>query len=157
MPKASDQQQYRKAKVTDENREEARLLKALWDVKIHETQEIFGERYEIGGQSAVGQFLRGEVPLSLKAARGFAKGLKCEIADFSPRLSRLASDIGLVAGAPETDLTRLQRDELQLVQLFRGISVEQRDELLQAANNLYSAKHPGPSKANPFGKAPPKE
>lgn len=80
----------RKAIVTDEHREEARRLRDIWDSTQHETQAVFGERYGIGNQSSVGQFLTGKVPLSMKAAQGFATGLKCDIKDFSPRIARQA-------------------------------------------------------------------
>ena len=73
-------------------KEEARRLKEIWDAADparRGTQAEFGEAHLIGNQSAVGQFLRGETPLSLKAAKGFAKGLACKIADFSPRLAEL--------------------------------------------------------------------
>ncbi|MHB8947538.1 MAG: hypothetical protein ACYC4S_00555 [Rhodoferax sp.] len=72
--------------------EESRLLSAIWygtPAKDRGSQAVFGEKLEIGNQSAVGQFLRGESPLSLKAAKGFAKGLGCRIAEFSPRLAEL--------------------------------------------------------------------
>ncbi len=72
--------------------EESRLLSALWHdmpEKDRGSQAVFGEKQEIGNQSAVGQFLRGESPLSLKAAKGFAKGLGCKVSDFSPRLAEL--------------------------------------------------------------------
>ena len=73
---------------------EARLLFAIWQ-SVDETkrgkQATFGETHGIGGQSAVGQFLRGDAPLSLKAAKGFAEGLGCQISDFSPRLAALAT------------------------------------------------------------------
>jgi hypothetical protein len=81
----------KKSKVTTENKEEARLLLSIWKSKEHESQDVFGEIYKIGNQSAVSQFLRGEAPLSLKAAKGFAKGLGCRISDFSPRLAELAT------------------------------------------------------------------
>jgi hypothetical protein len=77
----------KKAKVTQTTFEEAQALRALWESTKHPSQAVFGEVYGIGNQSAVGQFLRGAVPLSLKAAQGFAKGLNCSIADFSPRLA----------------------------------------------------------------------
>lgn len=77
----------KKAKVTQTTLEEAQALRALWESTEHPSQAVFGDVYGIGNQSAVGQFLRGAVPLSLKAAQGFAKGLKCSIADFSPRLA----------------------------------------------------------------------
>jgi hypothetical protein len=79
----------RKAKITAETQQEALRLKQLWDTRSHPSQAEFGETYKIGNQSAVGQFLRGEVPLSLNAARGFALGLGCQIGEFSPRLAAL--------------------------------------------------------------------
>lgn len=73
---------------------ESAALKAIWDAcnpKDRRTQAEFGELHGVGNQSAVGQFLRGKIPLSLKAAKGFAKGLNCLVADFSPRLAELES------------------------------------------------------------------
>ena len=82
----------RNAKVTEETRSEAAKLKALWDARKERlSQTVFGEVYQVGSQSAVTQFLNGHTPLSLKAARGFAKGLGCKIADFSPRLAEFDS------------------------------------------------------------------
>lgn len=144
----------RKAKVTEEHKKEAALLTEIWETRTHETQVLFGERYGIGGQSAVGQFLRGEVPLSLKAARGFARGLQCQISEFSPRLAKEAMSLGLVAGGDETDLTKLNRDEMQLVQLFRGLNSDQRHALQIEANKKYNENRPGASPANPFPNAP---
>jgi hypothetical protein len=73
--------------------EEARLLRAIWDAtpkRERDNQAQFGKKFQIGTQSAVGSFLRGESTISSKAARGFAAGLKCAIADFSPRLAKEA-------------------------------------------------------------------
>lgn len=83
----------RKAKITSEHLNEARRLREIWDATPHESQAEFGEKYGIGNQSSVGQFLLGRVPLSLKAAAGFAKGLQCEIADFSPRLDEMGKSL----------------------------------------------------------------
>lgn len=88
----------KRGKVTDENREESRLLKKIWEStyedrkkhKLH-TQGAFGAEYEIGGQAVVGFFLNGHTAISLKAAKGFAKGLGCQVSDFSPRLAALES------------------------------------------------------------------
>jgi hypothetical protein len=79
----------RKAKISAINKEEAAKLRALWESRSHPSQAEFGQAYDIGNQSAVGQFLRGETPLSLNAARGFARGLGCQIGDFSPRLAAM--------------------------------------------------------------------
>jgi transcriptional regulator with XRE-family HTH domain len=91
---AMSEQSTRRGKVTPENETEAELLRALWEATYEErrasgvhSQGAFGERYGIGNQAAVGFFLAGKTALSLKAARGFAEGLGCSIADFSPRLA----------------------------------------------------------------------
>jgi hypothetical protein len=78
----------KKAIVTDEHRKEAEFLRKIWrERKPKMSQEHFGMSHGIGGQSAVSNFLNGVSALSLKAAQGFAEGLKCEIAEFSPRLA----------------------------------------------------------------------
>lgn len=88
----------RKAKITEENLAESRTLLNLWRGAGHGlTQAEFGARYGIGSQAAVGFFLNGKSPISMKAAKGFAVGLGCSIADFSPRLARDAADAGAVA------------------------------------------------------------
>lgn len=88
----------RKAKVTPENLVEAEQLRQIWARTKHPNQAEFGEVYGVGNQSAVGQFLRGVTPLSMKAAKGFAKGLGCQIGDFSPRLAAEAEDLAPLAG-----------------------------------------------------------
>jgi transcriptional regulator with XRE-family HTH domain len=140
----------RPAKVTPEHKEEARLLKELWTKRATLTQEEFGGRYDIGGQSAVWRFLNAKDPLSLKAAKGFAKGLNCQVSDFSPRLAREIAEYAKVSVPEELDLSRLDREEFQLVQLYRGLDPDQKHELLVAANNLYVQAHPEKGAANPF-------
>lgn len=82
----------RKAKVTTETIAESVRLREIWDAKNEKpSQAVFGEEYSIGSQSAVTTFLSGKTPISLKAAKGFAKGLGCKISDFSPRLAELAN------------------------------------------------------------------
>jgi hypothetical protein len=92
----------RKARVTEEHLQEAARLRAIWDATPDKpSQQVFGERFEIGNQSAVGQFLRGAVPLSMKAAVGFAKGLQCNLADISPRLAlEIVEGSRLISGEP---------------------------------------------------------
>lgn len=94
----------KKARITPEHLEEATRLRALWDARPSPRlgQAEFGELHDIGNQSAVSQFLRGEAPISMKAAIGFARGLNCDIADFSPRLAAEAARLA-AAAAPETD------------------------------------------------------
>ena len=101
--------EHRKAKVTPETVRESELLKAIWDrTQGKPNQAIFGDTHGVGSQSAVTQFLNGVTPLSLKAAIGFAKGLGCDIADFSPRL---ASEAASIADAAP------QEDEAEYVQI----------------------------------------
>lgn len=152
-----DMTDNKRGTVTELNKEESRKLRAIWDGKRDKpSQAAFGETFGIGSQAAVGHFLNGHAAISLKAARGFAEGLNCDIADFSPRLAEEAAKLGKAAGAmsDQIDMTALGRMELQLVMLFRGLSAEQRDELMQHANNLYIASHPVASPANPFSTAP---
>ena len=73
-------------------KEEAARLRAIWDATpLRMSQAEFGETYNIGGQSAVGNFLRGFSPLSLKAAMGFSAGLNVPIERFSTRLADQAN------------------------------------------------------------------
>jgi hypothetical protein len=86
----------RRAKVTDEHRQESAALMKLWEASVAErdsrgarSQLAFGAKYNVGSQAAVGAFLNGLSPLSLKAAVGFAKGIGCKVGDFSPRLAKI--------------------------------------------------------------------
>ncbi|RYF36319.1 MAG: hypothetical protein EOO21_02230, partial [Comamonadaceae bacterium] len=92
--------EHRKAKITPTHLEEAERLRELWSHRpgVRLSQVEFGERYEVGNQSAVGQFLRGETPLSLKAARGFVQGLNdaglsVTLKDISPRLHAITEGL----------------------------------------------------------------
>lgn len=87
-------EQTKRGKVSVENVEEAKRLRKIWDAKRDErsadeagSQEAFGAKYGIGNQAAVGHFLNGKTALSMKAALGFARGLGCQVAEFSPRLA----------------------------------------------------------------------
>lgn len=94
----------RRGKVTAENKEEAKRLSALWaktkaerDAAGVGTQEAFGAEYDIGNQAAVGFFLTGKTALSLKGAVGFARGFRCSVADFSPRLAAQIDELAQLA------------------------------------------------------------
>lgn len=157
----------RKAKVTEENRGEAAALKKIYDGAPHNgrpsglTQAAFGAQYDIGSQAVVWQYLNGAIPLNLRAATGFARGLKCKIADFSTRLAKeaLALTSGQVSPSDEKILSflDLNRTEAQLVALFRDLDEERRADLLQHANKLHNEVHTHPSPANPFPKRKKKE
>jgi hypothetical protein len=115
----------RRAKVTPETKAESARLRKLWDERSHPSQAEFGEIYGIGNQSAVGQFLRGDTPLSLKAARGFAIGLSCRIEDFSPRLAADAAQIATMVPSGE-----LQPEIAQLFADMNALPTKQRDWVL---------------------------
>lgn len=121
-------------KVTDENRAEARRLRAIWDAAkargAVSSQEKFGADYGIGGQAAVWQFLSGKTPLSAKAAAGFAEGLGCKVADFSPRLASLLR---------ETETAGLRPEEQALLDSYRSLGELQRAQLLAFAAGLAAA------------------
>ena len=85
----------KRPKITDEHREEAARLKALWDSRQHRTQAEFGEHYGLGGQANVGHYLLGRSALNPKAALAFATELGVQVAEFSPRL---AVDLDKVTG-----------------------------------------------------------
>ena len=71
--------------------EEAEKLKALYK-RVNSgpdklSQAEFGARFGIGGQGMVWQYLNAHSALSLDAALKFARGLKCDVCAFSPRLA----------------------------------------------------------------------
>lgn len=99
-----------KRTLTSENLEEAARLRAIWEREMPRlkaegvgSQEAFGRAFGIGVQAAVGFFLSGRAALSAKAAAGFARGLRCRIEDFSPRLARLVTDVS------DKDIEALER------------------------------------------------
>jgi transcriptional regulator with XRE-family HTH domain len=51
------------------------------------SQEEFGQRFRIGNQGAVWQYLNAKRPLNTRAAAAFAEGLGVAIADISPTLA----------------------------------------------------------------------
>lgn len=102
------------------NAAEAARLRALWDAAPNRlSQAEFGEAFNIGGQSAVGNFLSGASPLSLKAATGFARGLGVAIEQFSPRLAgeakAIAATLGPMSGPslPKHDLVETANTQSQ--------------------------------------------
>lgn len=102
--------EHRRAKVTDETVEESRRLKAIWDrTPNRPSQVVFGERYGIGSQAAVTLFLHGRTPLSLKAAKGFAAGLGCQIGDFSPRLAAEIDALTPHTSNPDADFALVRQ------------------------------------------------
>lgn len=94
----------KRSKITDEHKQEAARLKALWDDgRPHRTQAIFGEHYGLGNQANVGHYLNGRSPLNPKAATAFAAELGCNVGEFSPRV---ADELSRLTGTIETSTTR---------------------------------------------------
>lgn len=79
----------RKAKIEPVHIEEAANLRRLFENREAPrlTQAAFGEKFEIGSQAVVWQYLNARIPLNMEKAVRFAKGLGCDIAEFSPRLA----------------------------------------------------------------------
>lgn len=69
------------------NTQEASALKRLYKARVTMSQQAFGDLYQIGSQGMVWQYLNGKRPLNKDAAMKFARGLNCQIEDFSPRLA----------------------------------------------------------------------
>jgi hypothetical protein len=110
--------------VTAVHKEEARKLKAIWNARKEDlkrsgdgTQESFGAQFDIGNQSSVWFFLNGRAALSMKAALGFARGLQCSVADFSPRLAARLDGVQDLE-APDVFGPKLTPAALELAQRF---------------------------------------
>lgn len=141
------------ALLTDEHRQESAKLKELYlNAKHGLSQAAFGQLYDIGNQGTVWQCLNAKgMPISLKAARGFAKGLNCSIEDFSPRLAATAKDVGHYAG-PSADRSPMQvpvsvREQEQtlenalelLAKALLSLPESQRDNIAEKFKSLATA------------------
>jgi transcriptional regulator with XRE-family HTH domain len=74
-------------------------LKKLFDERAGMSQQDFAERYGLGSQGMVWQYLAGYRPMNYEAAAKFARGLGCRIDDFSPEMAdALREDILPVLG-----------------------------------------------------------
>jgi hypothetical protein len=92
---AMDEGKPKKSRKTATSEVESAALRQLWDTakasgKIEGTQAEFAVKFDIGkGQAAVSNCLNGQMELSIRAAKGFARGLGVEVREFSPRLARI--------------------------------------------------------------------
>lgn len=133
-----------KAKITDEHREESRLLKEIWDSSGHGklTQAEFGHQYGIGTQAAVGFFLNGKSAISMKAAKGFARGLGCPISAFSKRLATEADEAISMSGgsAPPKGDAPWPFLTVSPSQYFEVLTQNQRNILEATANSFVNAR-----------------
>lgn len=118
---------HRRAKPTQETREEARRLKEIWTATPDKpSQAVFGERFNIGSQSAVALFLSGTTPLSKKAAKGFAVGLGCRVEDFSPRLASEIDELAEGQASSKADeFAQVRRVDVQLSAGHGALVVEE--------------------------------
>lgn len=68
---------------------EASVLSRLYVERLtgQMSQAEFGERFKIGTQGMVSQYLTGRRPLNLPAAVAFSRGLGVPIREFSPRIA----------------------------------------------------------------------
>ncbi len=149
----------RKAKVTPETRAESARLKEIWlKTKDRPSQAQFGETYGIGSQSAVTSFLSGNTPLSLKAALGFARGLKCSISDFSTRLAAAVEDASSVNHSRpiprQWPFLTVTPDQYwnEMTQTHRDILEATAHSFVAAGARDSPSKHPAPASTNQTAK-----
>lgn len=78
--------------LTSEERDDARRLKQLWIAKkdaLHLSQVKAAKELGYNSQGAISQYINGKVSLNFQAAAKFAKLLRVEIKDISPRFAPL--------------------------------------------------------------------
>lgn len=130
------------------------------------SQMALGHLLEMN-QSAVSQYLNGNIPLNAPVAAKFAKVFGCQIDDFSETLAKEAQDIGEAvtaliaegAASQPMDLTTLSKFELQLVLLLRELPGDARDEVMRLAKELMTpgaSLPPSPPPASPGASEPAK-
>jgi transcriptional regulator with XRE-family HTH domain len=87
----SDINEKKRAKLTDEQRDECDRLKAIWQSRWKErgrTQEDLAEVLGIT-PGAISLVMNKRMAIPPKLAPGFAAAFGCEVAEFSPRLAEL--------------------------------------------------------------------
>lgn len=87
----SRMEKSKRSKIEPVHVEEAARLKAIYEVKNAGPGKLsqleFGQKYEIGTQGMVWQYLNAKAALNTDAALKFAAALQCNVSDFSPRLA----------------------------------------------------------------------
>jgi hypothetical protein len=88
--------------LTHEEAQEAAMLRGAWasyrEKHTGATQEWLGSATGLGSQGAVGQYLRGVIPLNLPALLAFSKVLQVKPFVISPRLAKLIGNDSHGAG-----------------------------------------------------------
>jgi DNA-binding XRE family transcriptional regulator len=78
--------------LTSEEIADAKRLRKIWAEKkdqLHLNQVKAAKELGYSSQSAVSQFINGKVPINMQTAAKFAKLLKANVEDISPRFSKL--------------------------------------------------------------------
>jgi hypothetical protein len=85
----------KRRELTDEERSEAERLNAAWlsykGANAGATQTWLGAESGIGSQGAVGQYLRGAIPLNIEALMGICRVIGAEPGRISPRLTSIVT------------------------------------------------------------------
>lgn len=114
-------------KLTAEQIEDAERLKTLWKEHHTMSQDAFGDKYGLGTQGNVTQYLNAHMPLNLEAGIRFAYGLKIPLDQISPRLAKITALI-----APVRQANPLPPRVEILIERIMAITPEQREEALDA-------------------------
>jgi phage repressor protein C with HTH and peptisase S24 domain len=112
--------------------EDADRLKGLFKEHAKDSQMVFGQKFELGSQGMVWQYLNGRRPLNLSALLKFSKGLGVSPTEISPTLSAELQSVG-----PLVDKTK----EIQLIHTDESddfIAVQRADFKLSAGVTGYS-------------------
>jgi phage repressor protein C with HTH and peptisase S24 domain len=114
----------RRVLTPEEQQEADRLSRAWLEYKAtHKgvTQEWLGAETKLGTQGAVGQYLRGVIPLNIEALVAFARVLEVLPEEISPRLTNifmpLASQENLKAFVQTMKVTAADQDDPDFVQI----------------------------------------
>ncbi|HDR9834484.1 hypothetical protein SB379_19830 [Burkholderia multivorans] len=95
-----------KRPLTDEERAEAARLRTAWaqykDEHPGATQQWLGAASELGSQGLIGQYLRGIIPLNLKALISICAQIGAKAEEISPRLMKPFTDFNQARTEPET-------------------------------------------------------
>lgn len=109
----------------------ARRLRQLWDTKKAQlglTQEGVAERLGIT-QSAVGQYLRGVIPLNTDMILKFARLLGCPAHEISPTMADKFDVAGPVLVDTDRGVLELSSDEVEWVRMLRQLSPADRQTM----------------------------
>lgn len=145
--------------------EDAARLKRLFDAREPKISQMeFGERYEIGSQGMVWQYITGRRPLNIKAASAFARGLGVTLNDISPKLAAQVTEAAATTSTPVNHaasksaslpqpgptyaipvLQWVTAEEAALLSDFRATDERGRDKMLRTARTVVKIQSPNTS------------